>query len=150
MSMNRVVLVGRLVRDPDLRYTPNGIAVSNFTIACNRPFKTKDGEQEADFINGVVWRKAAESLAEYMKKGSMIGIDGRLQSRTYDDKDGKKVYVTEVLAESVQFLEPRGRQNNGQSQQPSPYDYQQSQQQPSDPFASEGEQIDIHSDDLPF
>lgn len=151
--LNRVVLVGRLTRDPDLRYTPNGIAVSNFTIACNRPFKTKDGEQEADFINGVVWRKAAESLAEYMKKGSMIGIDGRLQSRTYDDKDGKKVFVTEVLAESIQFLESRGQQNNGQSQQPSPYDYQQTQQQqqqPSDPFADAGEPIDISGDDLPF
>lgn len=159
MSMNRVVLVGRLVRDPDLRYTPNGIAVANFTIACNRPFKTKDGEQEADFINGVIWRKAAESLAEYMKKGSMIGVDGRLQSRTYDDKDGKKVFVTEVLAESIQFLESKssqqsgGGQANNQSQQPSPYDYQQTSNQSntsSNPFSGAGEPIDISGDDLPF
>ena len=161
--MNRVVLVGRLTRDPDLRYTPNGVAVSNFTIACNRSFKTKDGEQEADFINCVAWRKTAESLANYQKKGNMIGVDGRLQSRTYDDKDGKKVFVTEVLAESIQFLESKGTQNNnGQSQQSSPYDYnQQSQQQsnyqaaqqkhqPENPFAGNGEQINIQDDDLPF
>ena|SRR5690625_3718338 len=157
--MNRVVLVGRLTRDPDLRYTPNGVAVSNFTIACNRSFKTKDGEQEADFLNCVIWRKAAESLANYMEKGSMIGVDGKLQSRTYDDKDGKKVFVTEVLAESVQFLESKGTQNKeGQSQQSSPYDYneqapqtQTSQQmQQGNPFQGNGEQVNIQDDDLPF
>ena len=157
--LNRVVLVGRLTRDPDLRYTPNGVAVSNFTIACNRPFKNKDtGESEADFINCVVWRKTAESLANYMKKGSMIGVDGKLQSRTYDDKDGKKVFVTEVLAESIQFLDSKGTQNKeGQSQQPSPYDYneqahqapRQTQQQ-SNPFQGNGEQVNIQDDDLPF
>jgi len=154
--MNRVVLVGRLTRDPDLRYTPSGHAVSNFTIACNRSFKAKDGEQEADFINCVAWRKTAESLANYMKKGSMIGVDGKLQSRTYDDKDGKKVFVTEVLSESIQFLDSKGTQNNGgQSQQSSPYDYneqsqQQAPQQPSNPFEGNGEQINIQDDDLPF
>src|SRR5690625_2851849 len=105
--LNRVVLVGRLTRDPELRYTPNGAAVSNFTIAVNRPFKNQQGETEADFINGVVWRKQAENLANYMKKGSQIGVDGRIQTRSYENQEGKTVYVTEVLAESIQFLESR-------------------------------------------
>src|SRR5690625_3704511 len=114
--MNRVVLVGRLTRDPDLRYTPNGVAVANFTIAVNRQFKNESGEYEADFINGVVWRKPAENLANYMKKGSQIGVDGRLQSRSYEGQDGKTVFVTEVVADSIQFLESKGTQNNQQTQ----------------------------------
>lgn len=139
--LNRVVLVGRLTRDVDLRYTPNGVAVSNFTIAVNRPFKNQQGENEADFINCVVWRKPAENLANYMKKGNQIGVDGRLQTRTYEDKDGKTVYVTEVVADSVQFLESKG--NNSEKQNSS------KEQEPS-PFANQGEPVDIHEDDLPF
>src|SRR5690625_2188376 len=103
MSLNRVVLVGRLTRDPELRYTPNRVAVANFTIAVNRPFKNEQGENEADFINCVAWRRPAENLANYMKKGSQIGIDGRIQTRTYEGQDGKTVYVTEVVADNVQF-----------------------------------------------
>ena|SRR5690625_904095 len=142
MSLNRTVLVGRLVRDVDLRYTPSGTAVANFTIACNRPFKSKDGDQEADFINCVIWRKPAENAAQYTKKGSLVGVDGRLQSRTYDDKDGKKVYVTEVVADSVQFLEPKSsNQSEGSQNQP------QSNQ---DPFKDDAEPVDISGDDLPF
>lgn len=140
--MNRTILVGRLTRDPDLRYTPNGVAVANFTIAVNRPFKSKDGEQDADFINCVVWRKLAENLENYMKKGSQIGVDGRLQSRSYDDKDGKKVYVTEIVADSVQFLEPKSNNQSGDSQQ-----QPQSNQ---DPFENEAEPVSIPGDDLPF
>src|SRR5690625_3231258 len=98
--LNRVVLVGRLTRDPELRYTPNGVAVANGTIAVNRPFKNQQGENEADFINFVVWRKQAENLANYMKKGNQIGVDGRIHTRSFDGQDGKKVFVTEVLAES--------------------------------------------------
>src|SRR5690625_1381836 len=141
--MNRTVMVGRLVRDVDLRYTPNGVAVANFTIAVNRPFKNKEtNETEADFINCVIWRKPAENLANYMKKGSQIGVDGRLQSRTYQDKDEKTVYVTEVVADSVQFLEPRGSsQPNSEQNQP---------QGNVDPFKNEGEPVDISGDDLPF
>lgn len=108
MSMNRVLLVGRLTKDPDLRYTPNGIAVATFTLAVNRTFTNAQGEREADFINCVIWRKQAENVANYLKKGSLAGVDGRLQTRNYDGQDGKRVYVTEVLAENVQFLEPRG------------------------------------------
>src|SRR5690625_2988847 len=103
--MNRTVLVGRLTRDPDLRYTPNGVAVANFTIAVNRAFSR---ENEADFINCVAWRKPAENLANYMKKGSQIGVDGRIQTRSYEGQDGKTVYVTEVVADNIQFLEPKG------------------------------------------
>src|SRR5699024_4941136 len=163
--MNRVVLVGRLTRDPDLRYTPNGVAVANFTIACNRPFRNQQGEQEADFINCVVWRRAAENLANYMKKGSLIGVDGRLQSRSYEGQDGKMVYVTEVVADNIQFLESRGSSeprpqgqpnfnNNQQSQhqgQPQRENQNQNQSQGQmDPFANDGEPIDISDDDLPF
>ena len=147
MSLNRVVLVGRLTRDPELRYTPNGVAVANFTIAVNRPFTNQEGNRDADFINCVVWRKPAENLANYMKKGNMVGVDGRLQSRTYEDQDGKTVFVVEVVADSVQFLE--SRKDNNQSQQQN----QQSQQATTntdEPFANEGQPIDVSDDDLPF
>lgn len=157
--LNRVVLVGRLTKDPDLRYTPNGIAVANFTIAVNRPFSNQQGEREADFINCVVWRKQAENLANYMKKGNQIGVDGRLQSRTFEGKDGKTVFVTEVVADSVQFLEPKNStQNRGNQGSYSP-GYQQNQNQSqnqnqnqnqANPFANDGEPIDISDDDLPF
>src|SRR5690625_7698892 len=89
--LNRAVLVGRLTRDPDLRYTPNGVAVANFTIAVNRPFTNQQGNRDADFINCVVWRRPAENLANYMSKGNLIGVDGRIQSRSYEGQDGKTV-----------------------------------------------------------
>lgn len=114
--LNRVILVGRLTKDPDLRYTPNGVAVANFTIAVNRPFANQEGNREADFINCVVWRRPAENLANFMKKGSLIGVDGRVQSRTFEGQDGKTVFVTEVVADSVQFLESKGSGQGGQSQ----------------------------------
>src|SRR5690625_4035059 len=142
MSLNRTVLVGRLVRDVDLWYTPSGTAVANFTIACNRPFKSKDGDQEADFINIVVWRKPAENTAQYTKKGSLVGVDGRLQSRTYE-QDGRTVYVTEVVADSVQFLDSKG--SNNQNQQSN----QQQSQGQSNPFQG-AEPLDITDSDLPF
>jgi len=164
--LNRVVIVGRLTRDPDLRYTPNGVAVANFTVAANRPFRNQQGEQEADFINCVTWRKQAENLANYMKKGSLIGVDGRIQTRSYEGQDGKMVYVTEVLAESIQFLEPRGssqaqpsgsanygQENSFQHQaqsQPSPSQASRPVEQSGSPFEKDGEKIDISDDDLPF
>lgn len=147
--LNRVVLVGRLTRDPDLRYTPNGIAVANFNIAVNRPFKNQNGDQEADFLNCVIWRKPAENLANYMKKGSMIGVDGRLQSRTFEGKDGKTVYVTEVVADSVQFLESRNS-NNSEKPNSSAQNNYQNQDKPRDPFVENGKPIDINDDNLPF
>src|SRR5699024_2500238 len=155
--INRTVLAARLVRDTEIRYTSNGVAVSNFTLACNRPFKNQDGEQEADFIQCVAWRKQAENIANYMKKGSLVGIDGRIQTRSYEGQDGKMVYVTEVLAESIQFLESRNssgntNSSNQQSYQQNNQQYQQSQPQAqqSNPFEQQGQAIDINSDDLPF
>ncbi|WP_010531287.1 single-stranded DNA-binding protein [Lentibacillus jeotgali] len=153
--LNRVVLVGRLTKDPDLRYTPNGVAVANFTLAVNRPFSNQQGNRDADFINCVVWRRAAENLASYMKKGSMVGVDGRLQSRTFEGRDGNTVFVTEVVADSVQFLESKGASQN-RDQQPSgfPPNQNQNQNQPNqnsdNPFKDNGEPIDISDDDLPF
>jgi single-strand DNA-binding protein len=117
-SLNRVVLVGRLTKDPELKYTPNGVPVASFTLAVNRSFTNQAGEREADFINCQVWRKPAENVANYLKKGSLAGVDGRIQTRNFEGQDGKRVYMTEVVAESVQFLEPRNNQsgNQGQSQ----------------------------------
>jgi len=151
--INRVVLVGRLTKDPDLRYTNNGTAVANFNIACNKPFK-KDGEdQQADYINCVIWRKPAESLANYMSKGSLIGVEGSIQTRNYEGQDGKRVYVTEVLAASVQFLESKNsenRQNKTNTDVSSQagtntqnYNSKTQNQENTDP-------IDISDDDLPF
>lgn len=156
MSLNRVVLTGRLTRDPELKYTSNGTAVANGTIACNRPFKNRQGENEADFINFVVWKKPAESLANYMNKGSMIGLDGRLQSRSYENKNGQMVYVTEVVADSVQFLESKNsqQQGNNNNQYNNTNQQQNTQQQPNlstqQPMQGSGQQIDIQDDDLPF
>ena len=133
MSLNRVVLTGRLTRDADLRYTPNGVAVANFTIAVDNPF---DKNKDADFINVVVWRKAAENTANFTRKGSLVGVDGRLQSRSYDNQEGKRQFVTEVVADSVQFLESKGKQ-----EQPN------NQQKDDDPFS---EHEEINSDSLPF
>ncbi|WP_102273364.1 single-stranded DNA-binding protein [Cytobacillus massiliigabonensis] len=169
--MNRVVLVGRLTKDPELRYTPNGVPVATFTLAVNRTFTNQQGEREADFINCVIWRKPAENVANFLKKGSLAGVDGRIQTRSYEGQDGKRVYVTEVQAESVQFLEPRNSNsnrsdsagygspreqdfpfgnNNNQNQQPQyNRDNQGYTRVDKDPFANDG-QIDISDDDLPF
>jgi single-strand DNA-binding protein len=173
LMMNRVILVGRLTKDPELRYTPNGVAVATFTLAVNRSFTNQQGERETDFINCVVWRRPAENVANYLKKGSLAGVDGRVQTRNYDGQDGKRVYVTEILAESVQFLEPRsaggnsndrggdsGMYSGGQKNQDSPFGQQNQQRNNNnnsgytrvdeDPFANDGKPIDISDDDLPF
>lgn len=125
--LNRVVLVGRLTKDPELKMTPSGVAVANFTLAVNRAFSNNQGEREADFIPVVVWRKQAENVNQYLRKGSLAGVDGRMQTRNYEGQDGRRVYVTEVLAESVQFLEPKGS-SNSQYQQQSNQQYQQESQ----------------------
>lgn len=112
--INRVVLIGRLTRDPELRRTQQGDAVTSFTLAVNRNYTAKDGQQQADFINCVVWRKQAENVEKYCSKGSMVGVEGRLQSRSYDNAQGQKVFVTEVFCSSVQFI------GSGQKNQPQP------------------------------
>ena len=105
--INNVTVVGRLTKAVDLRYTSNGTAYASFTLATDRDFKNQNGERETDFINCVMWRKPAENLANYTKKGSLIGIEGRIQTRNYENQQGQKVYVTEVLAENFSLLEPR-------------------------------------------
>lgn len=107
MSINRTVLVGRLVKDPELRYTPSGVAMARFTLAVNRTFSNQQGEREADFINCVVWRKQAENAANFLKKGNLAGVEGRIQTGSFEGQDGKRVYTTDVVCDSVQFLEPK-------------------------------------------
>ncbi len=143
--INRVVLIGRLTKDPDLRYTPNGIPVSTITLAVNRTYTNQQGEREVDFINCVVWRKQAENVANYLNKGSLVGVDGRLQTRNYEAQDGRRVYVTEVVAESVQFLEPKNSRTNApEKDEPFPGDGY------GDPFGDSDDPIDVSDDDLPF
>jgi single-strand DNA-binding protein len=144
--INRVILVGRLTKDPELRYTPSGVAVATFTLAVNRPFKNQQNETEADFINIVAWRQLAELCANYLKKGSQTALEGRLQTRSYENKEGKKVYVTEVVADNVQFLSPK-KDENGAGGNPN-----RSGQGSRDPFnfGDGGYPMDIPDDDLPF
>ena len=136
--INNVVLIGRLTRDVDLRYTPQNQVVGQFTLAVNRNFKNQNGEYDADFINCVIWGKSAENFANWTKKGNLVGITGRVQTRNYENQQGQRVYVTEVVAESFQLLEKRDNSANQNSM---------AEQMPP-PFA--GDPIDIKDDDLPF
>lgn len=113
--LNRVILIGRLTRDPELRYTPSGVAVTKFTLAIDRAYKNAQGEKETDFINIVTWRKQAENVANYLFKGKLAAVDGRLQVRNYQGQDGQKRWITEVVAENVRFLSPRDTSNNDNS-----------------------------------
>ena len=141
--LNNVSLVGRLTKDVDLRYTPSNVAVATFTLAVNRTFKNENGEREADFINCVMWRQQAENLANWAKKGALIGVTGRIQTRSYDNQQGQRVYVTEVVAETFQLLESKGQQGN-QGQQ------QAQQQAPDFSRNASTNPLDISLDDLPF
>ena len=129
--INNVVLIGRLTRDAELRYTPSNIAVATFNLAVNRNFKNDNGDREADFINVVMWRQQAENFANWVKKGNLVGITGRIQTRSYDNQQGQRVYVTEVVAENFQMLESRNQQSSN------------------DTFGN-GNPMDIQDDDLPF
>ena len=160
--MNRVDLVGRLTRDPELRHTTSGRAVCQINLAINRTFTNQNGEREADFINVVVWDKQAENVSKYVSKGRLVSVEGRLQSRSYDDKDGKKVYVTEVVANNVQFLSTgnsNGSNNNYSVPEASPFDFGtapapsrpvETVSVEKDPFESFGESVTISDNDLPF
>ena len=143
--LNRVVLVGRLTKDPEFRTAQNGVSVATFTLAVNRTFTNAQGEREADFINCVTFRKQADNVNRFLSKGSLAGVDGRMQSRSYENQDGKRVFVTEAVCESVQFLEPKN--NNQSNNQPQ----QQRGQAPSgnNPFANDNN-ANIDDDDLPF
>ena len=172
--INRVVLVGRLTRDPELRTTGSGISVATFTLAVDRQYTNAQGERGADFISCVIWRKAAENFCNFTSKGSLVGIDGRIQTRSYDNKDGQRVYVTEVVVDNFALLESRkDREARGQSGGYTPnnngnFGNQNTNNTPNmgasnqnntanngpdntqDPFAGSGDTIDISDDDLPF
>jgi len=153
--INRVILVGRLTKDPELKYTAGNISVAKFTLAVNRTFTSgANGEKEADFIQCVVWRKQAENLARFVKKGSLIGVEGRIQTGSYDDKDGIRKYTTEVVCDSVQFLEPKNqdddsykefnRQEYSNDSYPDVDNNNRNNKRESTPT------IDVAEDDLPF
>ncbi|MDC6268036.1 single-stranded DNA-binding protein [Lysinibacillus fusiformis] len=167
--INRVVLTGRLTKDVDLSFTPQGIAKAQFTLAVNRTFANQSGDREADFINIQAWRKQAENAANFLKKGSLVGIDGKIQSGSYE-RDGQRIYFTNVVADSIQFLEPRnstggsqGTSNHesstntgGQHQGSSQGQYGRNNNQSNytradeDPFANSKGPIEVNEDDLPF
>lgn len=160
--LNRVVLVGRLTKDPEFRTTQSGVEVTTFTLAINRNFTNAQGEREADFINVVTFNKQAVNVNNYLSKGSLAGVDGRLQSRSYENQEGRRVFVTEVVADNVQFLEPKNGNNNQQSnynqnnyQQQNKVQRGQNTQQNNvpasdNPFANANGPIDVSDDDLPF
>lgn len=166
--INRVVLTGRLTKDAELRSTQSGLSVATFTLAVNRQYSKAKGD--ADFINCVIWRKAAENFCNFTSKGSLVGIDGRIQTRSYENKSGQKVYVTEIVVDSFSLLESKkdrlannnsgidnnygaNSNNNGFSNTTTNTNYtnnSNNESQAPDPFAESGDSIDITDDDLPF
>ena len=149
--MNKVVLVGRLTAKPELRYTPQNTAYIRFSVAVNRNFTNADGKRDADFINVVAWRKQAETISRYFDKGNLIALEGRLQTGSYDDKDGNKRYTVDVALENFEFVESKAarEQSSGSSKyEPTPYDYQDSAPRnevnvENDPFAEFGDSVSI-------
>lgn len=155
--MNNVNLIGRLTKPVDLRYTQSGVAYGSFTIAVNRIFKNQNGEREADFINCVIWKKSAENLANFTQKGSLIGVSGAIQTRNYDNQQGQRVYVTEVLVENFDLLESRKTADNGVLKLGGINTQSYNKNQNSvgnfannDPFTANGETFEVQDDDLPF
>jgi len=154
--MNSVQLIGRLTKDLDLKYTPSGKAVATGTLAVNRRFKNAAGESEADFIQLQIWDKSAENLANFTRKGSQVGINGRIQTRNYENKEGQRVYVTEIVVENFTLLEKKSDLNNQDGGNQSRFDNTKSKQDTyndfnntPDPFGGHGQSIDISDDDLP-
>lgn len=153
--MNKVVLIGRVTRDPELRYTASNIPSARFTLAVNRPFENQNGEREADFINIVVWRKQAENVKKYVNKGSLIAVEGRIQTGSYE-KDGQRVYTTDVVADNVQFLESKSQSQNRTESDVTPSDFAfnndstQTTDMSEEVFADFGDSIEISDDDIAF
>ena len=151
--MNKVCLIGRLTTKPELRYTSANMPYTRFSLAVNRTFNNAQGQRETDFINIIVWRKQAENVCNYLNKGSLVSIEGRIQTGSYDDKDGNKRYTTDVVADNVQFLESKNQSTNrSQTDNVSPYDYQSAPVNnisvDSDPFADFGDSVSIDDDFL--
>ena len=146
--MNKVVLVGRLTAKPELRYTPQNTAYTRFSVAVNRTFTNADGKRDADFINVVAWRKQAETISKYFDKGNLIALEGRLQTGSYDDKDGNKRYTVDVALDNFEFVESKAaREQSSSSSNVTPYDYQSVPQNEvnveNDPFAEFGDSVSI-------
>ncbi len=169
--INRVVLVGRLTKDPELRYTTNGVAVVSFNLAVNSSFTNSQGEREADFISCVIWRKGAENFANFTHKGSLVGVDGRIQTSSYDNQQGQRIFRTDVILENFSLLEPKNQNgstssnnfsnqnsqsnynqnaNNFNNQSNTNNQYRNSNQKSKDPFQNNNGGIEISDDDLPF
>lgn len=157
--MNKAFLIGRLTRDPELRYSSSNAAIVNFSIAIDRQYTNNQGQRETDFINIVAFQKQAENIKKYVTKGSLVAVDGRIQTRNYEDKDGKRVYVTEVVADRVQFLSTKGSTPDSVSSAPldnvSPADFQTNDTPKEtnvsdDVFADFGSSIEISDDDIAF
>ena len=145
--LNKVILVGRITRDLELRYTQNGTAVCRFSVALDRRFTNKQGERETDFINIVTWRNLAENCANYLKKGSLIAIEGRLQTGKYENQEGRTIYTCEVVADDVRFLESKAKLDQRLEKDTNDLNKKEISE---DPFLDEGKKIDISEDDLPF
>ena len=145
--MNRVMLIGRLTAKPELRYTGTNTAYARFTLAVNRTFSNQQGQRETDFISIIVWRKQAENVCNYLDKGSLVSVEGRIQTGSFDDKDGNRRYTTDIVGDSVQFLESKQARSNYQAADVSPYDYQEpmptSVSVENDPFADFGDSVTI-------
>ncbi len=163
--MNKVILIGRLTRDPELRTIASGNATTSFTVAVNRNFTNQNGEREADFINCVAWRKQAENVAKYCTKGSQVAVEGRIQTRNYDAQDGTKRYVTEVIADNVTFLSSRAGGSQIPESSSNTSSYTANNAVPNngmanndivtadldmDPYAAMGNEVSLTDDDLPF
>ena len=149
--MNKVILIGRLARDPEMRTTSSGISMTRFTIAVSRPFNTQDGQQQTDFINCITWRRQAENVAKYCSKGSQVAVEGRIQVSSYDAQDGTKRYTTDVVCDNVTFLGSKaGNTNftndiyNAETSEVPTADISE------DPFKDFGDEIALSDDDLPF
>lgn len=151
--INRAVLTGRLTRDPELKYTQSGNAVCSFALAVDRQFRNQNGDRDADFINCVIWRKSAENFANFTHKGSMVGVDGRIQVRNYENRQGQRVYVTEVIVDNFALLESRNSQGNGYNQ---PQNNQQGNYPSNDangyqqPNGAPQDNAQVSPDELPF
>lgn len=158
--MNKAFLIGRLTRDPELRYSSSNAAIVNFSIAIDRQYTNSQGQRDTDFINIVAFQKQAENIKKYVTKGSLVAVDGRIQTRNYDDKDGKRVYVTEILANNISFLDAKGTSSNGGgfNNLPEPPIERENNMSSSmesvsvdkDPFEAFGDSIEISDNDLPF
>ena len=150
--INRVVLVGRLTKDVEVRKTGTGLSVASFTVACDRRgSRDAQGQSQADFINCVAWRQAADFLGQYARKGALVGVEGRISTRNYDDKDGKKVYVTEVVCDNVRLLESKSQSESRRESSSDSYDMPtESYDDVSLEDFNTGPSLDISSDDLPF